>query len=61
MLAQISAATTAASRTPALPDSVRRNERSGPARSRAQTVRPRQTDAAAPASSATTARETICA
>src|SRR3981189_701653 len=40
MFAQINAATTAASRIPALPDSVRKNERSGAARSRARTGRP---------------------
>jgi hypothetical protein len=42
MFAQINAATTATSRMPALPDSVRKNARSGAARFRAHAVRPRQ-------------------
>ena len=46
--AQINAATIATSRMPALPDSVRKNARSGAARFRAHAVRPRHrgTDAA---------------
>src|SRR4051794_3412538 len=42
MLAHTSAATTAVTRTPALPDSVCRNDRSGAERLRAHRVRPRQ-------------------
>jgi hypothetical protein len=45
MFAQINAAATAATRTPALPDSVCRNARSGAERPRAHNVRPRHTDA----------------
>src|SRR5262245_24519457 len=44
MLAQTRAATAAASRTPALPDSVRRKDRRGAARSRDHAVRSRQSD-----------------
>jgi hypothetical protein len=47
MFAQISATTTAATSTPALPDSVRRNVRSGAERSRDQSVFPRHNAAAA--------------
>jgi hypothetical protein len=56
--AQISAATTAASRSPELPASVFRNARIGALRSRVHTVRPRPIDEAVLAASATEARAT---